>query len=302
MVARCYSADDPEQLRGPEFDHVWADEIAKWRYVAAWDNLMLALRAGRSPRALATTTPRPAAWLAALAEAPGTVLVQGSSGENRANLAAGYLPAMEARFGGTAIASQELDGVLTLDAADALFQRATLIACRGDPPPRRHFVRMVIGVDPAIGGADETGIITVGKTADGTIWVLADDTIKAPADKWLARLVAVYRRWRADKIIAEVNQGGDLICTLLAQSGIRLPVRALYPAFRGFHPARQAALISMAFNLGKPRLAGFRRMRAVINRGDWGNAAAEAEASLWARQTRRRADEIARLLRAPDTA
>lgn len=91
----------------------------------------------------------------------------------------------------------------------------------------------------------------------------------------------------------------------LFATDLRLAVticRDLYPAFRGFHPARQAVLISMAFNLGKPRLAGFRRMRAAINRGDWGNAAAEAEASLWARQTRRRADEIARLLRAPDTA
>ena len=123
ITARCFSADDPEQLRGPEFDHVGADEIAKWRYQAAWDNLMLALRVGDRPRALATTTPRPLAWLAALAAAPDTVLVQGRSAENRANLAAPYLAAMQARYGGTALARQELDGVLTLDAPNALFRR-----------------------------------------------------------------------------------------------------------------------------------------------------------------------------------
>jgi phage terminase large subunit-like protein len=88
MVARCYSADDPEQLRGPEFDHVWADEIGKWRYRVAWDNVMLGLRSGPMPRALATTTPRPLRWLGEIAAAPDTVLVQGSSYENRANLAA----------------------------------------------------------------------------------------------------------------------------------------------------------------------------------------------------------------------
>ena len=227
IIARCFSADDPEQLRGPEFDHVWADEIAKWRYQAAWDNLMLALRVGDRPRALATTTPRPLAWLAALAAAPDTILVQGSSTENRANLAAPYLAAMQNRYGGTALARQELDGVLTLDAPNALFRRHDLRAVRGTPPPRDQFVRMVIGVDPAIGGGDETGIIVVGKARDGLLWVLCDDSLLAPADQWIARLAATHRRWRADTIIAEVNQGGDLVRTLLAQAGMRLPVRAV---------------------------------------------------------------------------
>ena len=242
--ARCYSSEDPNQLRGPEHEKAWCDEIAKWRYQAAWDNLMLALRVGDRPRALATTTPRPLAWLAALAAAPDTVLVQGSSAENRANLAAPYLAAMQPRYGGTALARQELDGVLTLDAPNALFRRQDLRAARGAPPPRDQFVRMVIGVDPAIGGGDETG------------YLFANDLI----------------------IALQICQD-------------------LYPCFASFTPARQAALISMAFNLGKPRLAGFRRMRAAINRGNWQGAADEAENSLWARQTRHRATDVAARLR-----
>jgi len=99
VTARCFSADDPEQLRGPEFEFAWADEIAKWRHQAAWDNLMLALRIGDAPRALATTTPRPLRWLADLAEADDTALVQGRTVENQANLSPSYLAAMHARSG-----------------------------------------------------------------------------------------------------------------------------------------------------------------------------------------------------------
>ncbi|MEC8127436.1 MAG: 3TM-type holin [Pseudomonadota bacterium] len=129
-VARCFSASDPEQLRGPEFDHGWADEIGKWPYEAAWDNLMLALRAGEMPRCLATTTPRPRAWLRRLAAAPDTVVVRGATAENEANLAPGVLAAMEARFGSTGLARQELYGEMVDAAPGALWQRVSLERCR----------------------------------------------------------------------------------------------------------------------------------------------------------------------------
>jgi len=157
VVARCFSADDPEQLRGPEFEFAWADEIAKWRYQAAWDNIMLALRVGQSPRALATTTPRPLRWLADLAAADDTVLVQGRTAENKHNLSPRYLAAMQARYGNSWLARQELDAVLSLATPDALFQCDRLEAIRRTPPPRDEFVRVVVGVDPAVGGGDETG-------------------------------------------------------------------------------------------------------------------------------------------------
>jgi phage terminase large subunit-like protein len=273
VTARCFSADDPEQLRGPEFEFVWADEIAKWRHQAAWDNLMLALRIGNAPRALATTTPRPLRWLADLAEADDTALVQGRTVENQVNLSPSYLAAMHARYGGGWLARQELDAVLSLAAPDALFQRDMLAAIRRYPPPRKNFVRVVIGVDLAVGGGDETGIVIVGKTAEGDLWVLADDSLRASPDRWMHQTISSFRCWQADTIIVEVNQGGDLVRTLLIQHQQRLPVR-LVRAHRS------------------------KTVRAEpVAAEDWQAAAAEALASKWAGQVPRRAAELARLLR-----
>ena len=134
MVTRCYSAADPEQLRGPEFDHAWADEIGKWPYEAAWDNLMLALRAGTRPQCLATTTPRPRRWLRDLAAAPDTVVVHGTSAENEANLAPGFIAAMTARYGHGALGRQELRGEMIEETPGALWHRRTIEACRAARP------------------------------------------------------------------------------------------------------------------------------------------------------------------------
>lgn len=224
-VARCYSADDPEQLRGPEFDYAWADEIAKWRYPSAWDNLMLALRVGNRPQCIATTTPRPLRWLSDLAAAEDTVLVQGASRENATNLSPNFMVAMHRRFGDSHLARQELDGIMMSGLPDALWQRHDILRLHRPMPKRHRFIRIVIGVDPAMGGGDETGIITAGKDQDGHIWILADDSLHAPPDKWAAQIQKVFRQWRADSVIAEVNQGGSLIRTLLAQAGSSLPVR-----------------------------------------------------------------------------
>ena len=225
VVASCFSAADPEQLRGPEFAFVWADEIAKWAYPSAWDNLMLALRTGLHPRALATTTPRPKTWLSQLAAAPDTALVQGSTAENEANLAPTFLAAMQSRFADTALARQELDGVLLDEAPGALWSRRQLATKCHAPPPRSQLQRVVIGVDPAIGGPGETGIIIVGKDGEGQIWVLADESCDGPPDVWISALTTSFHRWRAETVIAEINQGGNLIRTLLAQNGTPLPLR-----------------------------------------------------------------------------
>lgn len=224
-VARCFSASDPEQLRGPEFDHGWADEIGKWPYEAAWDNLMLALRAGEMPRCLATTTPRPRAWLRRLAAAPDTVVVHGATAENEANLAPGFLAAMEARFGGTGLARQELYGEMVDAAPGALWQRVSLDGCRAAPPARSALVRVLVGVDPAIGGPGETGIIVAGRDQGGLIWILEDASAALPPAEWAARVHRAARRWRAEAVVAEVNQGGALVRSLLAQGGTPLPVR-----------------------------------------------------------------------------
>jgi phage terminase large subunit-like protein len=159
-VAQTYSADDPEQLRGPQFDAAWADEIAKWRYVASWDNLMLGLRLGEDPRCVATTTPRPRAWLARLIEDPGTVVTKGATSENAANLAPAFLEQIMRTYRGTRLARQEIDGEMLTDTPGALWRRADIDRGRlalADIPP---LTRIVVAIDPAVStgaGSDETG-------------------------------------------------------------------------------------------------------------------------------------------------
>ena len=223
--ARLFAADRPSQLRGPEFHFIWADEIAKWRYREAWDNAMMALRKGVSPRVLATTTPRPLPWLSALAQAQDTVLVTGKSQDNAANLAQGFMAAMRASYGDSALARQELDGELLAELPDALWQRAQLEAVTMSPPPRGDFIRLVVGVDPAIGGANETGIIVAGKDKSGHIWVLGDYSAHAPPDIWARHVRQAFAQWRADCVVVEVNQGGDLVAHLLRHNGPTLPLR-----------------------------------------------------------------------------
>lgn len=252
-VARCYAAVDPEQLRGPEFDHAWADEIGKWPDPAAWDNLMLALRRGRAPRCLATTTPRPRRWLRELAAAPDTVLVRGATAENAANLAPGFLAAMTARYGNGPLARQELRGEMIDSLPGALWRRDGLAACRAAPPPRRDLQRVVIGVDPALGGPGETGIVIVGKDSEGVIWILEDASAALPPAAWAAQVAACFRRWRAEAVIAEINQGGALVRSLLTQAGTRLPIREVRAMRSKSHRAEPVAA---AYERGEVRHAG----------------------------------------------
>lgn len=226
-IARCFSADAPGQLRGPEFHFAWADEVAKWRYSEAWDNLMLGLRKGDCPQILATTTPRPLGWLAELAKAPDTALVVGKTVENQANLAQGFIAAMRQAYGQSDLARQELDGELLADYPGALFSRAQLAAIVAKPPERAQFIRIVIGVDPAIGGANETGIIIAGKTIDNQLWILADHSLNAPPHIWSAKIRQYFQQWRAESVVVEINQGGDLVTHLLRQNGTPLPVRTV---------------------------------------------------------------------------
>lgn len=223
--ARCYSAEDPSQLRGPEHEKAWCDEIAKWRYSQTWENLMLGLRAGQKPQVMATTTPRPIRWLTELVQLPEVQLVQGHSKENHANLATGFIEMMARHFKDPALLAQELEGRLMTEMPNALWDRQMLDQCRAAPPSRDQLTSVVIGVDPAVEGGDETGIIVSGKTADGLLWILEDQSIHARPRQWVDRIVSVWRRWKANAIVVEVNQGGDVIHELLRSQQINLPVR-----------------------------------------------------------------------------
>lgn len=254
-VATCFSADDPEQLRGPQFDAAWADEIAKWRYPAAWDNLMLGLRLGSDPRCVATTTPRPRAWLSRLMRDPGTAVTRGGTAENAANLAPAFLAQIVARYQGTRLGRQELDGEYLADVPGALWTRQGIEAARADaaPPELR---RVVVAVDPAVTageGSAETGIVVAGADPDGGFWVLQDLSARLSPDLWARRAAEAYARHAADAVVCEVNQGGDLVAAILRTVAPDLPVRPVR-ATRG--KRLRAEPVAALYEQGRVRHAG----------------------------------------------
>lgn len=227
-TATVYSAHDPEALRGPQFDALWADELAKWkRGQEAWDMAQFALRLGEDPRQCVTTTPKNVAVLKSLLANPSTVTTTAPTEANRAFLAQSFLEEVRTRYSGTRLGRQELDGVL-LDTIDgALWTPAMLEAARGDAP--EDFARIVVAVDPPATGrqtSDDCGIIVAGIGLDGRAYILQDATISAASPmQWAKRVLQTSQDWSADRVIAEVNQGGDLVETLLRQIDPDVPYR-----------------------------------------------------------------------------
>ncbi len=257
--ARVYSAHDPEALRGPQFDLAWADELAKWpKAQEAWDMLQFGLRLGRRPRAVVTTTPRDVAVLRDLLERDGTVRTHAATDANRAFLAESFVEEIRARYGNTRLGRQEIDGELLGDAEDALWTRAGLDAARASEVP--DGARVVVAVDPPVtghAGSDACGIVVVGVVSEGPVpaWravVIEDCSVKAASPKqWAEAAAAAYHRHGATRMVAEVNQGGDLVETIMRQvdpmvnyRGVRAargkaaraePVAALYEQGRVAH-------------------------------------------------------------------
>jgi phage terminase large subunit-like protein len=234
-TATAYSAHDPESLRGPQFDAAWVDELAKWKKAeAAWDMLQFALRLGDNPRQVVTTTPRNVATLKAILKNPSTVVTHAPTVANRAYLAASFLEEVTARYAGTAQGRQELDGLLLEEVEGALWPLARIEAALSDDldPPDR----IVVAVDPPVTGhaaSDDCGIVVAGvymrgPPQDWRAVVLEDASVsRASPEVWARAVVAAYERHQADRVVAEVNQGGDLVQTLLRQIDPALPVRAV---------------------------------------------------------------------------
>ncbi len=226
-VARMFSSEDPESLRGPQFDAAWCDELAKWKNMeATWDMLQFGLRLGQRPQVLVTTTPRPLPLVKRLMADPAFHVTRMRTHDNAANLAQGFIAAVEARYGGTRLGRQELDGELIEDRADALWTRDQLEAASGEPGDLR---RIVVAVDPPATSrrtSDACGIVVAGLNADGRAVVLDDATMKAarPTD-WAARVVSLYHAHEADCIVAEVNQGGDMVAAVIRTVDADVPVR-----------------------------------------------------------------------------
>ncbi len=234
-TAQLFSAHEPEGLRGPQFDAAWVDELAKWKKGAeAWDMLQMCLRLGDDPRVVVTTTPRNVEVLRRILASPSTVVTHAPTEANRANLAESFLAEVRARYAGTALGRQELDGVLLEEVEGALWNMAMLEEARIEQAPA--LLRVVVAVDPAMSGhagADECGIVVVGACTEGPPqeWravVLEDASLQAASPRaWAEAAIDALHRHGAERLVAEVNQGGDLVESVIRQVDPLVPFRAV---------------------------------------------------------------------------
>ena len=261
-IAWLYSAGEPDMLRGPQHSHAWCDEIAKWdnsngRAEMAWANLMLTMRVGDNPRVLATTTPRKGPLLHRLmadAARGKVVLATGTTSDNRAILSPAYFAQVVEEFAGTTFGRQELDGVLVDSTEGALWSRRLLDSCRHDgavPTARRT----VVAVDPpASANGDACGIVVAMLGVDGLAWVLADCSVeKTSPDRWARAVAQAARVWQADRVVAEANQGGAMVASVLRAADISLPLKLVH-ASKG--KVARAEPVALLYEAGRVRHAG----------------------------------------------
>ena len=257
-MAILFGAAEPEALRGPQFSHGWADEIAKWAGgEAVWDNLMMGMRLGREPRVLATTTPRPVALVRNLVARDGTdvAVTRGRTADNSANLADGFIAAMERNYGDTRLGRQELDGELIDDVEGALWSRDLLERCRAVHVPAGKdgaapLSRVVVAVDPpASATGDACGIVVAGIGHDGRAYVIADASVeKATPEGWARAVAAAAAAHGADRVVAEANNGGAMVESVLRAAEAALPVRLVH-ASRG--KAARAEPVAALYEAGR---------------------------------------------------
>lgn len=284
-IAQIFSSEDPESLRGPQFHYAWCDELAKWKHAEeTFDMLQFGLRLGQDPRQLVTTTPRPVPLLKRLLADADTRLVRMETRGNAQNLAPGFIAALERRYGGTRLGRQEIDGELIEDREDALWKRDEIEACRLRVTEALR--RIVVAIDPPSGSGETSccGIVVAGLDAGGRAVVLADCSVEGMSPAGWANAVAnAYRRFAADRIVAEVNQGGEMVAAMLRSVDAALPltlvratrgkylraepVAALYEQRRVVHAGRFVALEDQMCDFGPEGLSSGRspdRLDALV--------------------------------------
>ncbi|WP_457298245.1 DNA-packaging protein [Phyllobacterium sp. P5_D12] len=228
-TAAMFSSEDSDSLRGPQFDAAWCDELCKWKHVQeTWDMLQFGLRLGLNPRQVVTTTPRPLPLLKNMLADPAIRVRRMKMQENAANLAPGYVKHVNGLYG-TRLGRQELDGELIEESPDALWSRLMMENVFSSDVP--ELKRIVVAIDPpasATKKSDACGIVAAGLDENGMAWVLADESF-APAKphEWARRAIALFHRLEADLIIAEVNQGGDMVAAVIAAEDDSVPVRSV---------------------------------------------------------------------------
>ena len=250
-IAQMFAADDPDSLRGPQFDAAWCDELCKWRRPQlAWDNLQFALRLGDHPQCVVTTTPRPLPLLKRIRDDAATVVSRSKTADNARYLAPAFLAEMRRRYSGTLIGEQELEGQIVEERMTGLWRRSWLD--QGRLTARPELQRVVVAVDPPItatAGSDSCGIVVAGKGLDNRAYVIADRTIQGrdPAT-WSRAAIAAYHDHQADLIVAEANQGGDLVLQVFKTADPTAPVRKVHASRGKF---LRAEPISMLYAEGR---------------------------------------------------
>jgi phage terminase large subunit-like protein len=261
-ISLLFSADKPDRLRGKQADKIWADEPATWRYAQdAWDQAMFGLRLGDNPQAVVTTTPRPIKLIRALvadsrAEGGSTHVTRGTTYENKANLAPGFYSKIITAYEGTRLGRQELMAEILDDNPGALFHLTLIEGAR----VRKHppLVRIVVAIDPAVSSredSDETGIIVA--AIDGRdpvhVYILEDLSGIYTPDEWAKAAITAYHRWQADRIVGEVNNGGDLVEANLRTQDANVSYKAVH-ASRG--KAIRAEPVSALYEQGRVHHVG----------------------------------------------
>lgn len=240
-VATTFSGDEPDQLRGPQFDAAVVDELAKYKYAQdAWDMLQFGLRLGDNPRQIVTTTPRPIPVLRQLLADPKTVVTRGSTFDNEANLAPQFLEQIRVRYEGTRLGRQELSAELLDDVPGALWTRKGLDEYRIKKDALPDMQRIVVGIDPATKKPNEalpedgaeTGIIVAGLGIDGRGYVLDDLSCRLSPNGWARRAISGYDLYSADRVVAEINQGGAMVEAVIKSERKSVPVKTVH-ASRG---------------------------------------------------------------------
>jgi phage terminase large subunit-like protein len=225
-----YAASEPDRLRGPQFHRAWCDEVAAWRYPEAFDQLMFGLRLGKNPQCLITTTPKPTKIIRDLIAREDVAVTTGSTFENEANLAESALAMLRDKYEGTTLGRQELYAEIIDNLEGALWTSKLIDESRLPDNTEKSLKQIIVAIDPAVTNnedSDETGIVVVGKDHNNEYYVLEDATGKYSPDQWARKAINCFYDWNADRIVAEVNNGGDLVERLLRGMDLNIPYRSV---------------------------------------------------------------------------
>lgn len=247
-----FTADRPDRLRGKQHEKLWADELAAWRYPEAWEQATLGLRLGTNPQAIITTTPRPTKIIKELMADKNTIVTGGSTYDNRGNLAGAFFSKIIDKYKDTRLGRQELLAEVLEDNPGALWKRSNIDELRVLKSP--ELARLVIAIDPsATSGGDEAGIIAAGVDKDGHGYIIDDLSRQASPDQWAREAIVAYHKHSADRIVAETNQGGEMVELTLRTIDPTIPYKGLH-ASRG--KATRAEPIAALYEQGKVHHVG----------------------------------------------